>query len=60
MNNISTKLFLISLGIILIILPFMDILKKSFILIGIVPLWLGIFSFFNNTKTIDKTDKTNS
>lgn len=54
MNNISTKLFLISLGIILIVLPFMNILKKSFILIGIVPLWLGVFSLIDNSDTKDK------
>ena len=54
MNNISTKLFLISVGIILIVLPLMDILKKSFILIGIVPLWLGVSSLIDNSDTKDK------
>ena len=37
----------IIIGIALIIVPFITELKRSLILVGIVPLWMGIYFIFN-------------
>lgn len=53
-KELLPPLFAILAGIILILIPFFTDLKKSLILLGIVPLWLGsyfIFYSFNTNKT---------
>jgi|SaaInlStandDraft_1057018.scaffolds.fasta_scaffold00308_26 UPF0716 family protein affecting phage T7 exclusion len=53
-KELLPPLFAILAGIILILIPFFTDLKKSLILLGIVPLWLGsyfIFHSFNTNKT---------
>jgi uncharacterized membrane protein HdeD (DUF308 family) len=37
----------IIIGIALIIAPFITELKRSLILLGIVPLWMGVYFIFN-------------
>ena len=49
-KDIITSIISIIIGIALIIAPFITELKRSLILIGIVPLWLGIYYIFNNLK----------
>ena len=45
-KDIITSSISIIIGIALIIAPFITELKKSFILLGIVPLWMGIYFIF--------------
>ena len=46
-KDIITSSILIIIGIVLIITPFITELKRSLILLGIVPLWMGVYFIFN-------------
>ncbi|MBE76218.1 MAG: hypothetical protein CMG41_00555 [Candidatus Marinimicrobia bacterium] len=46
-KDIITSSILIIIGIVLIIAPFITELKRSLILLGIVPLWMGVYFIFN-------------
>ena len=46
-KHIITSIVSIIIGIALIIVPFITELKRSLILLGIVPLWMGVYFIFN-------------
>ena len=46
-KDIITSSILIIIGIVLITAPFITDLKRSLILLGIVPLWMGVYFIFN-------------
>ena len=46
-KDIITSSISIIIGIALIITPFITELKRSLILLGIVPLWMGVYFIFN-------------
>ena len=46
-KDIITSIISITIGIVLIIAPFMTELKRSLILLGIVPLWMVVYFIFN-------------
>ena len=45
-KDIITSSISIIIGIALIIAPFITELKRSLILLGIVPLWMGVYFIF--------------
>ena len=57
-KDIITSSISIIIGLVLIIAPFITELKRSLILLGIVPLWMGVYFIFNilqnNKKNKDK------
>ena len=55
-KDIITSSILIIIGIVLIIAPFITELKRSLILLGIVPLWMGVYFIFNTLQN-DKENK---
>ena len=61
-KKLSTPIFAILIGLTLILIPFFTDLKKSLILLGIVPLWLGSYfifhSFITNKTRPDEEAKT--
>ena len=64
-KELLPPLFAIFAGIILIIIPFFTDLKKSLILLGIVPLWLGAYFIFhsfitNKTRPDEEVDSKTS
>ncbi len=46
-KDIITSSISIFIGLVLIITPFITDLKRSLILLGIVPLWMGIYIIYN-------------
>ena len=62
-KDIITSIISIAIGIVLIIAPFMTELKRSLILLGIVPLWMGVYFIFNilqnNKENKDKINRKN-
>ena len=62
-KDIITSIISITIGIVLIIAPFMTELKRSLILLGIVPLWMGVYFIFNilqdNKENKDKINRKN-
>ena len=62
-KNIITSIISITFGIVLIIAPFITELKRSLILLGIVPLWMGVYFIFNilqnNKENKDKINRKN-
>ena len=60
-KDIITSIISITIGIVLIIAPFMTELKRSLILLGIVPLWMGVYFIFNilqnNKENKDKINR---
>ena len=53
-KDIITSIIAITIGIWLITLPFFFQLKRSIILIGIVPLWMGFYMLLNTNKEKNK------
>ena len=62
-KDIITSIISNTIGIVLIIAPFMTELKRSLILLGIVPLWMGVYFIFNilqnNKENKDKINRKN-
>ena len=62
-KDIITSIISITIGIVLIIAPLMTELKRSLILLGIVPLWMGVYFIFNilqnNKENKDKINRKN-
>ena len=62
-KDIITSIISITIGIVLIIAPFITELKRSLILLGIVPLWMGVYFIFNilqnNKENKDKINRKN-
>ena len=58
-NNIITATIAIAIGISMITSPFFFQLKKSIILIGIVPLWMGLYTLLNINKQKNKNKTKN-
>ena len=60
-KDIITSIISITIGIVLIIAPFMTELKRSLILLGIVPIWMGVYFIFNilqnNKENKDKINR---
>ena len=53
----------ITLGMALITVPFFTEIKKSLILLGIVPLWIGcyfIYHLFSNSSSTGKDDEASA
>ena len=59
-DRITSSISII-IGIVLIITPFITELKRSLILLGIVPLWMGVYFIFNilqnNKENKDKINR---
>ena len=57
-KDIITSSILIIIGIVLIIAPFITELKRSLILLGVVPLWMGVYFIYytlqNNKENKDQ------
>ena len=62
-KELFPPLIAISFGIALITIPFFTEIKKSLILLGIVPLWIGgyfIYHLFSNSSIKEKDDEANA
>ena len=62
-KELFPSLIAITFGIALITIPFFTEIKKSLILLGIVPLWIGgyfIYHLFLNSSITDKDDEANA
>jgi len=49
-KDIITSSISIFIGLVLIVAPFITDLKRSLILLGIVPLWMGIYIIYNTLR----------
>ncbi|SUZ48109.1 uncharacterized protein METZ01_LOCUS963 [marine metagenome] len=49
-KDIITSVIAITAGIVLVLLPLFFHIKRSIILIGIVPLWMGFYIILNTYK----------
>ena len=49
-KDIITSVIAITIGIVLVLLPLFFHIKRSIILIGIVPLWMGFYIILNKYK----------
>ena len=49
-KDIITSSMSIFIGLVLIVAPFITDLKRSLILLGIVPLWMGIYIIYNTLR----------
>ena len=49
-KDIITSVIAITIGIVLVLLPLFFHIKRSIILIGIVPLWMGFYIILNTNK----------
>ena len=49
-KDIITSSISIFIGLVLILTPFITDLKRSLILLGIVPLWMGIYIIYNTLR----------
>jgi len=49
-KDIITSSISIFIGLVLILAPFITDLKRSLILLGIVPLWMGIYIIYNTLR----------
>ena len=56
-KDIITSSISIFIGLVLIIAPFITHLKRSLILLGIVPLWMGIYIIYNILRNDIKNKK---
>ena len=59
-KELFPSLIAITVGIALITIPFFTEIKKSLILLGIVPLWIGgyfIYHLFSNSSFTEKDDE---
>ena len=56
-KDIITSSISIFIGLVLIITPFITDLKRSLILLGIVPLWMGIYIIYNILRNDIKNKK---
>ena len=56
-KDIITSSISIFIGLVLIITPLITDLKRSLILLGIVPLWMGIYIIYNIVRNDIKNKK---
>lgn len=56
-KDIITSSISIFIGLVLIITPLITDLKRSLILLGIVPLWMGIYIIYNILRNDIKNKK---
>ena len=49
-KDIITSSMSIFIGLVLIVAPFITDLKRSLILLGIVPIWMGIYIIYNTLR----------
>ena len=56
-KDIITSSISIFIGLVLILTPFFTDLKRSLILLGIVPLWMGIYIIYNTLRDDIKNKK---
>lgn len=56
-KDIITSSISIFIGLALIIAPFITNLKRSLILLGIIPLWMGIYIIYNILRNDIKNKK---
>ncbi|OUW78521.1 MAG: hypothetical protein CBD77_04090 [bacterium TMED217] len=56
-KDIITSSISIFIGLVLIIAPFITDLKRSLILLGIIPLWMGIYIIYNILRNDIKNKK---
>ena len=62
-KELFPSLIAITFGIALIIVPFFTEIKKSLILLGIVPLWIGcyfIYHLFSNSSDMEQNDEASA
>ena len=62
-KNLFVPIVGITIGLVLVILPFFLEVKKSLILLGIVPLWIGfyyIYHLFLNSDNKNRNEEVNS